>query len=183
MAGGDLPLVVTDAFAADSKEAYDIYRRQGLRPEIDDERGIPNHCHCRWVVARRRSVGHRNSGIAFGHANWNIVVQGDGIDYLEDGWFLDLVTDQAEAVQTNPLSAGLSITRHWAADCGKDIFAVIASGGLSTLYFPKTDTMRGNTGDPTLLPRAPVPTWWIWSRSSSCPSAWRRRPLMRATGR
>ena len=24
---------------------------------------------------------------------------------------------------------------------------VIASGGLSSLYFPKTDTMRGNTGD------------------------------------
>ena len=24
---------------------------------------------------------------------------------------------------------------------------IVASGGLSTLYFPKTDTMRGNTGD------------------------------------
>ena len=24
---------------------------------------------------------------------------------------------------------------------------IIAAGGLSTLYFPKTDTMRGNTGD------------------------------------
>ena len=24
---------------------------------------------------------------------------------------------------------------------------IIASGGLSSLYFPKTDTMRGNTGD------------------------------------
>ena len=24
---------------------------------------------------------------------------------------------------------------------------IIAAGGLSTLFFPKTDTMRGNTGD------------------------------------
>ena len=42
---------------------------------------------------RRRSVGHRNSGIAFGHANWNAVIQGDRIDYMEDCWFLDLVTE------------------------------------------------------------------------------------------
>ena len=32
------------------------------------------------------------SGVAFGHASWNAVVQSKRIDYLEDAWFLDLVT-------------------------------------------------------------------------------------------
>ena len=109
MAGGDLPLnAITDAFAADSKGAYDIYRRQGLRPEIDDERDIPKPLPLPMGGhTRRRSVGHRNSGIAFGHANWNIVVQGDGIDYLEDSWFLDLVTDQAEAGTDKSVVGGI----------------------------------------------------------------------------
>ena len=150
MAGGDLPLnAITDAFAADSKEAYDIYRRQGLRPEIDDERDIPKPLPLPMGGhTRRRSVGHRNSGIAFGHANWNIVVQGDGIDYLEDSWFLDLVTDQVEAGTDKSVIGG--IIYHAALGrliAVKTSSVVIASGGLSTLYFPKTDTMRGNTGD------------------------------------
>ncbi|MEE2997065.1 MAG: FAD-binding protein [Pseudomonadota bacterium] len=150
MAGGDLPVnAITDAFAADSKDAYDTYRMQGLRPDIDAERDTPKPLPLPMGGhTRRRSVGHRNSGIAFGHANWNAIVQGDRIDYIEDSWFLDLVTDEREG--GGPRSVVGGIVYH--AALGKLIAVktssvVIASGGLSTLYFPKTDTMRGNTGD------------------------------------
>lgn len=149
MAGGDLPVnAITDAFAADSKDAYDAYRMQGLRPDIDAERDTPKPLPLPMGGhTRRRSVGHRNSGVAFGHANWNAVVQGDSIDYLEDSWFLDLVTEESDH-GAKTVAGGLI----YHAALGKLIAVktssvVIACGGLSTLYFPKTDTMRGNTGD------------------------------------
>ena len=150
MAGGDLPLnAITDAFAADSKAAYDTYRMQGLRPDIDTDRDTPRPLPLPMGGhTRRRSVGHRNSGVAFGHANWNAVVQGDRIDYLEDCWFLDLVTEDGPDGAPGSVVGGII----YHAALGKLIAVksssvVIASGGLSTLYFPKTDTMRGNTGD------------------------------------
>ena len=95
---------------------------------------------------KRRSVGHKNSGVAFGHANWNAVVQGNRIDYLEDAWFLDLVTDESGTQKrivgglVYDAARGLIVAVRAPA-------VVMAAGGLSTLYFPKTDTMRGNTGD------------------------------------
>ncbi|MDA0662480.1 MAG: FAD-binding protein [Proteobacteria bacterium] len=148
MAGGDLPVAaLTDAFARDSKDAYDRYRSQGLRPAIDAEKNTPKSLPLPMGGhTRRRSVGHRNSGIAFGHANWNAVIQGDRIDYMEDCWFLDLVTE--DDGDRKRIAGGLI----YDAARGRLIAVrapsvVIAAGGLSTLYFPKTDTMRGNTGD------------------------------------
>lgn len=95
---------------------------------------------------KRRSVGHANNGVAFGHAGWQAVIQNNRIDYLEDAWFLDLVT--TESGGTKAIAGGLIY------DASRGMLVavrapsvVIASGGLSTLYFPKTDTMRGNTGD------------------------------------
>ncbi len=147
LAGGDLQEPeITDAFAEDSRDAYDWIRRQGLRPDIDEASGRPK------VVAvafgghtHRRSVVHRNSGVALSHANWNAVVQGAGIDYLEDAWVLDLVTQDDD---------GTRIVGAVVYDAGQgELLAIrapsviIASGGLGTIYFPKTDTMRGNTGD------------------------------------
>lgn len=148
MAGGDLPVsALTDAFAEDSKEAYDRYRAQGLRPAIDAEKNTPKSLPLPMGGhTRRRSVGHRNSGIAFGHANWNAVIQDSRIEYLEDGWFLDVVT--VEDASRKRVAGGLI----YDAARGRLVAVrapavVIAAGGLSTLYFPKTDTMRGNTGD------------------------------------
>ena len=148
LAGGDLPLQsITDAFAQDSKAAYDTYRAHGLRPAIaptgDKAQAMPlplgGH-------TRRRTVGHANNGVAFGHAGWQAVIQDGRIDYLEDAWFLDLVTSEADGERT--IAGGLI----YDASGGKLVAVrapavVIAAGGLSTLYFPKTDTMRGNTGD------------------------------------
>ena len=148
IAGGDLPVEdITDAFAADSKTAYDKYRLQGLRPAIDQDRckpltlPLPMGGH-----TRRRSVGHRNSGVAFSHANWNALIQDQRIDYLEDCWFLDLIT--ADVGRQRKIVGGVI----YDAARGRLIAVrapsvIIAAGGLSTLYFPKTDTMRGNTGD------------------------------------
>ncbi len=152
MAGGDLPVrAITDAFAKDSTSAYNRYRTQGLRPPIKEDLSGPQPLPLPFGGhTRRRSVGHKNSGIAFGHANWNAIVQGNRVDYIEDAWFLDLVT---EDVSDGPgpkkrIAGGLIY------DAARGVLiavrapsVVIAAGGLSSLYFPNTDTMRGNTGD------------------------------------
>jgi succinate dehydrogenase/fumarate reductase flavoprotein subunit len=157
MAGADLPVTaITDAFAQDSKTAYDRFRVQGLRPAIDTERNTPQALPLPFGGHnKRRSVGHKNSGIAFGHANWNMVVQGDRIDYLEDAWFLELATEETDAGGDTPAKRPAKrIVGGLLYDASRGLLVavrapavVIAAGGLSTLYFPKTDTMRGNTGD------------------------------------
>ncbi|MEC8370729.1 MAG: FAD-binding protein [Pseudomonadota bacterium] len=149
MAGGNLPVKeITNALAKDSQSAFDLFRTQGLRPAIDHERDGPKATPMAFGGHnKRRSVGLPNHGIAFGHANWNAVVQGNGVDYLEDAWFLDLVTGETKDDKTR-IVGGLI----YDASGGKLIAVrapavIIAAGGLSTLFFPKTDTMRGNTGD------------------------------------
>ncbi len=153
MGGGDLNVAaITDAFAEDSQAGYDRLRTQGLRPSIDAERHTPQSLPLPLGGhTKRRSVGHKNSGIAFGHASWHAVIQESRIDYLEDAWLLDLVTEETGAAESAPsrrvvgglvydASRGLLVAVRAPA-------VVIAAGGLSTLFFPKTDTMRGNTGD------------------------------------
>lgn len=152
MAGGDLPVqAITDAFAADSTSAYDRYRTHGLRPPIKEDRSGPKPLPLPFGGhTRRRSVGHKNSGIAFGHANWNAIVQGNRVDYIEDAWFLDLVIEDV----SNGSGPKKKIVGGLIYDAARGVLVavrapsvVIAAGGLSSLYFPNTDTMRGNTGD------------------------------------
>ena len=132
-----------------SKEAYDKYREHGLRPSINKAKNRPQSLPLAMGGHNRnRSVGHENHGVAFGHANWDAIIKEKNIDYLEDAWFLDLVVDRNNK-STNPVIIGGLIY-----DASKGVLlainspsVIIASGGLSTLFFPKTDTMRGNTGD------------------------------------
>ena len=150
LAGGDLPIKkLTDTFSKYSKEAYDKYREHGLRPSINKDKNRPQSLPLAMGGHNRnRSVGHENHGVAFGHANWDAIIKEKNIDYLEDAWFLDLVVDRNNK-STNPIIVGGLIY-----DASKGVLlainspsVIIASGGLSTLFFPKTDTMRGNTGD------------------------------------
>ena len=150
LAGGDLPIKkLTDTFSKYSKEAYDKYREHGLRPSINKAKNRPQSLPLAMGGHNRnRSVGHENHGVAFGHANWDAIIKEKNIDYLEDAWFLDLVVDKNNK-STNPIIIGGLIY-----DASKGVLlainspsVIIASGGLSTLFFPKTDTMRGNTGD------------------------------------
>ena len=150
LAGGDLPIKkLTDTFSKYSKEAYDKYREHGLRPSINKAKNRPQSLPLAMGGHNRnRSVGHENHGVAFGHANWDAIIKEKNIDYLEDAWFLDLVVDRNNK-RTNPIIVGGLIY-----DASKGVLlainspsVIIASGGLSTLFFPKTDTMRGNTGD------------------------------------
>ena len=94
LAGGDLPDAnITSAFARDSQTAYDKVRANGLRPKISaitknpDPLPLPMGGH-----TKRRSIGHKNSGVAFGHANWNSIVKDTKIDYKEDCWLVDIIT-------------------------------------------------------------------------------------------
>ncbi|MBF97237.1 MAG: Fumarate reductase flavoprotein subunit [Alphaproteobacteria bacterium MarineAlpha9_Bin4] len=146
LAGGDLPdKKITEAFAKDSKIAYDRLRENGLRPSINKIRSTPKTL----AIAmgghnRSRSVGHKNSGLSFGHVNWDTIIKFKNIEYYEDCWFLDIVKNTSDE----------SVVGGVAYDaCNGKLLSIkakaviIAAGGLSTLFFPKTDTMRGNTGD------------------------------------
>ena len=151
LAGGDLPLKnITDTFSKYSKEAYDNYRMHGLRPAINKEKGGPQSLPLPMGGHNRnRSVGHENHGVAFGHANWDSVIKEKNIDYIEDAWFLDvIVEDKQKNEEAKKIHGGIV----YDASNGvllaiKAPAVIIAAGGLSTIFFPKTDTMRGNTGD------------------------------------
>jgi succinate dehydrogenase / fumarate reductase flavoprotein subunit len=149
MAGGNLPVrSITDAFAKDSQSAFDLFRAQGLRPAIDHERNTPKAAPMAFGGHnRRRSVGLPNHGVAFGHANWNAVVQGKGVDYLEDAWFLDVVTQEGEEGRKRVVGGLIYDASGGRLIAVRAPAVIVAAGGLSTLFFPKTDTMRGNTGD------------------------------------
>ena len=150
LAGGDLPIKkLTDTFAKYSKDAYDSYRVHGLRPFINKNKHGPQSLPLPMGGHNRnRSVGHENHGIAFGHANWASIIKEKNIEYIEDSWFLDLI------VKRNANNIHGIVLGGLVYDAGKGVLlaikapsVVIAAGGLSTLFFPKTDTMRGNTGD------------------------------------
>ncbi len=145
LAGGDLPdKKITEAFAQDSKVAYDRLRENGLRPSINKKRNTPKTLAIPMGGHNRsRSVGHKNSGLSFGHVNWDTIIKFKNIEYYEDCWFLDVIKNN-----DNQIVGGVA----YDACTGqllsiKSKAVVIAAGGLSTLFFPKTDTMRGNTGD------------------------------------
>jgi len=153
LAGADLPdKKITAAFAKDSKEAYDRLRENGLRPSINFETDKPKTL----AIAmgghnKSRSVGHKNSGLAFGHTNWDTIIKYDNVRYFEDCWFLEIVRSKEKNLN-NELDGYVVGGIAYDACRGKLIIiksncVILASGGLSTLFFPKTDTMRGNTGD------------------------------------
>ena len=152
LAGADLPdKKITAAFANDSKDAYDRLRVNGLRPTINKEKNKPKTL----AIAmgghnKSRSVGHKNSGIAFGHTNWDTIIKYRNVEYYEDCWFLEVVKEETERNADKYINVLGGIV--YDAARGKILFikapsVIIAAGGLSSLYFPKTDTMRGNTGD------------------------------------
>ena len=149
LAGGDLPDAnITSAFARDSQMAYDKVRANGLRPKISaitknpDPLPLPMGGH-----TKRRSIGHKNSGVAFGHANWNSIVKDTKIDYKEDCWLVDIITGNNKDDTKSIVGALIYDAQRGELLAVVCASIVIASGGLSTIYFPKTDTMRGNTGD------------------------------------
>ena len=138
---------IAEVFAKDSQPAYAWLQNHGIQANIDSATGkpkpipIPMGGH-----TLARSVDHKNGGLDYGHACWNAIHKGN-IDYLEDAWFLDLYTSPDDSQQTS-IAGGLI----YHASSGEFISVsapsvVLACGGLSTLYFPNTDTMRGNTGD------------------------------------
>ena len=149
LAGGDLPDAnITSAFARDSQTAYDKVRANGLRPKISaitknpDPLPLPMGGH-----TKRRSIGHKNSGVAFGHANWNSIVKDTKIDYKEDCWLVDIITGNDKDDTKSIVGALIYDAQRGELLAVVCASIVVASGGLSTIYFPKTDTMRGNTGD------------------------------------
>ena len=153
MAGADLSLKsITDAFAKDSKSAYDRYRVNGLRPPINKKKNRPQSLPLPMGGHNKnRSVGHRNSGIAFGHSNWYAIVKEKNIDYIEDSWFLDIVIQKDKSndgqFKKNVVGGIIYDASRGTLVAVRSPTVIIAAGGLSTLFFPKTDTMRGNTGD------------------------------------
>ena len=153
LAGGDISDEnLTSVFASDSKNAYDRVRSNGLRPSINFEKEGPKTLPIAMGGHNKsRSVGHKNGGLAFGHANWDTIIKYKNVRYLEDCWFLDVVKCDIKTIH-NKSEVRVEGGVVYDACRGqllsiKSKSVILASGGLSTLYFPKTDTMRGNTGD------------------------------------
>ena len=132
-------------FSNESKDSYNWLRQHGLRPDFDSKTGKPvmfpgplgGH-------NLARSIIHENGGLDYAHACWNAVMRHGSIEYLEDAWFLDVYQGEA----SSEIQGGLI----YHAGGGKFISVkapnvVLACGGLNTMYFPQTDTMKGNTGD------------------------------------
>ena len=136
LAGGDLPdKKITEAFAKDSKAAYDRLREHGLRPNINKKRNSPKTLAIPMGGHNRsRSVGHKNSGLSFGHVNWDTIIKFNNIEYYEDCWFLDVVKDSNNESITGGIAYDASNGQLLSI---KAKGVIIAAGGLSTLFFQK----------------------------------------------
>ncbi len=140
---GDPTLLQT--FAKESISAYGWLQRWGQRAEINELNGNP----VSFTVGghnRPRTVFSEQGGLDFGHTIWNAILQGENqITCLEDAWCLEVITDKGPSRQVvGCLVYHAASGEFWRV---RTPSVVLACGGLSTLYFPNTDTMRGNTGD------------------------------------
>ncbi len=136
------------AFAEDSQSAYEWMRQQGLKPHFDESGKAKTLGMAMGGHTQSRSIDHANGGLDYAHALRQALTekQNGHLDYMEDAWFLDLYVQESE--QRISVQGGLI---YHAADgvlvSVKAQAVVLACGGIGTLYFPHTDTMRGNTGD------------------------------------
>ena len=159
---------IAGAFAADSADSYAWLQEHGLYgADVDvDGRpqplGLPMGGH-----TRRRSIPHANGGLDYGHALSSAIMDPGEIEIIEDAWFLDVCIEEktvAGAVKAAGDAAAGDVTGDDASAgvvCGGLIYhaatgrllsyrapvVILACGGPGSLYFPDTDTMRGNTGD------------------------------------
>lgn len=145
--GGDLgdPELI-QAFAKDSVHAYNWLRRWGQRSNVNPETGGPVSFSL-GGHNKPRSVPHPQGGLDYGHSLWNALLQSaNDITCVEDAWCLDVITSNPES---QPEILGCLIYHAATGDLWlvRTPAVILASGGLSTLYFPHTDCMRGNTGD------------------------------------
>ena len=141
------------AFARDSRASYDWLRTQGVRPSMSasgqpEAMKIPLGGH-----SLPRSVSHENGGLDYAHACWN-ALNDERIHYLEDAWFLDLYQIKNADCSGDKVPGSYKIQGGliYHASAGEFISVraqavIIACGGLSSMFYPNTDTMKGNTGD------------------------------------
>lgn len=140
---------LTHAFSQDSAMSYQWLREQGLTPDINPKNGKPITVPVPMGGHNKvRSVLHTNGGLAYGHALWNSIIQTGNIDYLEDAWLLDLyVSDQVRDQEKEIVGALIYHASKGRFVSVKAPSVILACGGLNTMYFPHTDTMKGNCGD------------------------------------
>jgi succinate dehydrogenase/fumarate reductase flavoprotein subunit len=126
------------AYAGDLEGAYRWLEGGGLRarrgPDGPAALPAPMGGH-----SRPRSVPHPGRG---GDVVEALAARAAGVDALDDAWC-------CEILKAGERAAGALI---WLAREGRPLVVqsravVLATGGLGTLYFPHTDTLRGNTGD------------------------------------
>ena len=131
------------AFAAEARDGYEWLRARGLSARKNASGAplampIPLGGH-----TLPRTVPHPNGGLDVTHALANAVQADALVETLEDAWCTDLLLREDGAV-AGAMVYEASRGRWWQVKAGA---VVLACGGVSTLYFPRTDTMRGNTGD------------------------------------
>ena len=144
---GDPRLIQT--FAQDSKKAYKWLEKWGLKANRSQKNSNKKSYAELGGHNKPRSVIHPNGGLDYGHSVWQALLQNQSaISFIEDAWCLEIIT--TEQGEGNVKQVIGCLIYHAASGEIWRIKApsiVLACGGLSTLYFPHTDTMRGNTGD------------------------------------
>ena len=137
---------IVQTFTSESQRAYEWLRKEGIRPQIKSDGSEPQTYPMPLGGHNRaRSVLHDNGGLAITHALLR-TLQTRNYDYLEDAWFLDILTDEINNEKC--VVGGLIYLAAKGVILPVRAPAVLlATGGLGTLYFPNTDNMRGNTGD------------------------------------
>jgi len=141
-------------FAQDSKAAYQWLSEHGIKSTRKPDEGQPQAMSIAMGGhTLPRSVDHANGGLDYSHACWSAITQGQ-IDYLEDAWCLDVysaaASDTTEDMAASARRVHGGLIYHASSGDFISVKAqavVIACGGLSSMYFPNTDTMKGNTGD------------------------------------
>jgi succinate dehydrogenase/fumarate reductase flavoprotein subunit len=137
---------IARTFAEKNQDAYQWLRQNGLRPNLNPENdkpipfGVPMGGH-----SQPRSVKHNHGGVEHSHSLWQAALSDQAISYMEDAWFLDLYRSDND---DGRVLGGL--VYHAAEGCFISVMApavILAAGGLNTLYYPNTDTMKGNSGD------------------------------------
>lgn len=133
---------IVEAFADDSQAAYKWLRQAGMRPQLNHKgkpktQPIPLGGH-----TKARTVRHEQKGRDFSSVLRNVFMASGDHHWIEDAWALDLIMtgNSATGALVYHAAAGEFIAFSARA-------TILACGGANTIFFPNTDTMRGNTGD------------------------------------
>ncbi len=134
------PLV--EALVEEARDAFEWLRASGLRPDRTAAGGPRTLPAPMGGHSYARSVPTPGRGVALGQSLADRLDRLPGLVVRDDAWATELIVDRGR-VQ----GAWLRDARTGRHAAVRARAVVLATGGIGTLFWPHTDTMRTNTGD------------------------------------